>query len=115
MNIFEVLNIEGFSFMANLYPNVSVAFDMNAKLSASFKNAKSRLKNDFYANLSDFFHKTHFGWVFYSFLEWVFCGFYGPGFLGLVFCTNPDSKSRASNRSLKVPNLIGGSFKGLFC
>ena len=28
--------------MANQYPNVSVALDMNAKLSGSFENAKSR-------------------------------------------------------------------------
>ena len=53
-----------------LYPNVSVALDTNAKLSGSFKNAKSRFRKDFYAKISDLFKKpkeTHFGWVFYSF------------------------------------------------
>ena len=44
MNTFEVLNIEGFQFMANPYPNGSVALDMNAKVSGSFKNAKTPFK-----------------------------------------------------------------------
>ena len=39
MNIFQVLNIQGLQFKANPYPNVSVALDMNAKVSGSFKNA----------------------------------------------------------------------------
>ena len=33
--------------MANPYPNVSVALDMNAKVSDSFKNTKSWHKKDF--------------------------------------------------------------------
>ena len=33
--------------MANLYPNVFVALDMNAKLSGSFKNAKNWIKKKF--------------------------------------------------------------------
>ena len=44
--------------MANLYPNVSVAVDMNAKLSGSFKNAESLFEKDLYAKISDFFQKT---------------------------------------------------------
>ena len=43
--------------MANPYPNVSVALDMNAKVSGSFKNAKSRFEKDIYAKKSDFFKK----------------------------------------------------------
>ena len=53
--------------MANLYPNVSVALGMNAKLSGFFKNAKSWFNKDLYAKISDFFKKptlagffTHF-------------------------------------------------------
>jgi len=49
------------------------------------KKQKVYLKKDFNPKISDFFFKkpkkSHFGWVFYSFLEWVFCGFYGLGFL----------------------------------
>ena len=44
--------------MANLYPNVYIAVDMNTKLSGSFKNAKSLLEKDHYAKISDFFQKT---------------------------------------------------------
>ena len=69
---------------------------MNAKQSGSFKNAKSRFKKDFYPKISDFFQKTHFGWDFYSFLEWVFCGFYGLGFLGRVFRANPGPHGEVS-------------------
>ena len=40
--------------MTNLYPNVFVALDMNARLCGSFKNAKSRYKTKgYYAKISD--------------------------------------------------------------
>ena len=73
--------------MANLYPNVSVALGMNAKLSGSFKNAKSWFNKDLYAKISDFFKKptlagffTHFyGRLFAGFMGWVFwVGFFVP-------------------------------------
>ena len=73
--------------MVNLYPNVSVALDMNVKLSGSFNNAKSWFKKDFYPKLSNFFQKTHFGWVFYSFVSGFFAGL-----MGRVFCANPEKK-----------------------
>ena len=47
--------------MVNLYPNVSVALDMNVKLYGSFKK-------DFYPKFSNLKKKKNFGWVFYSFL-----------------------------------------------
>ena len=59
--------------MTNPYPNVSVALGMNAKVSGSFKNAKSRLKNIFQStNISDL-KKKLFGSVFYG-------GYYVSGF-----------------------------------
>ena len=71
--------------MVNLYPNVSVALDVNVKLSGSFNNAKVDSKKIFRCpKLNKFFQKTHkknhFGWVFYSFLEWVFCANPGPNY-----------------------------------
>ena len=55
--------------MANLYPNVSVALNMNAKVYGYFKNAKIWFKKDFYAKTSDFFFskkppKKKFGGLF---------------------------------------------------
>ena len=38
------MNIEDLYFMANSYPNVSVALAMNAKVSGSFKNVESLFK-----------------------------------------------------------------------
>ena len=63
--------------MANPYPNVSVALDMNAKVSGSFKNAKSRYKKDFYDKISDFFKKP------------TVAGFFRVGLLGRVFFAKP--------------------------
>ena len=60
--------------MANPYPNVSVALDMNAKMSGSLKDTKSRLKKDFYAKIRD---KKKSLWQ--GFLGWVlWVGFFVP-------------------------------------
>ena len=63
---------------------------MNAKLSGSFKNAKSLLQKDIYPKISDFFFKKNpknplwlgvlliFG---VGFLRVLWVGFFGSGFL----------------------------------
>ena len=63
-------------FIANPYPNVPVALDMDSKVSGSFKNAKSQFEKDFYAKISYFSKKPkHKHW------QGFFSGFYGSGFL----------------------------------
>ena len=69
--------------MANLYPNVSIALDMHAKVSGSFKNAKSWFYKDFYAKISDFFKKPKKEQLWQGFLGWFFVCF-----MGQVFCAN---------------------------
>ena len=78
---------------------------MNAKLSSSFKNAKSRFKKDFYAEISDLKEKK-FSWVFLlifrvGFLRVLWVGFFVPSlifsYMFLSFChrnmvfANPDT------------------------
>ena len=65
--------------MTNLYPNVFVALDMNARLCGSFKNAKSRFKK-WLLRLNKRFTKKKKLWLgFYSVLEWVlWVGFFVP-------------------------------------
>ena len=66
--------------MANPYPNVSVALDVNAKLFGSFKNVKNQFKKDFYAKISDLKKKPL--WLgFLLIVGMGFCGFYGLDFL----------------------------------
>ena len=62
--------------MANPYANVSVALDMNAEVSGSFKNTKSRFKK-LTLKLMIFFKKLRL------------TGFFRVGFMGRLFCANP--------------------------